>query len=140
TDVERLVHTVVLLVGDLGQRVEPLLDVDVARRAREVSAAGVTDASAALLGDLEDRDALLGVDDERPRRLGPVRIPERQLRHQRLPEACASCLWASPCAAAASTSSSVLPRKPASIARFMRACANGLVATSSASTACRIAR
>src|SRR5215470_20316917 len=40
-DIERLVHDVVLLVGDLGQRVEPGVDPDVTGRAREVSAAGV---------------------------------------------------------------------------------------------------
>src|SRR5690348_314445 len=62
THIERLVHAVVLLVGDLRQRVEPLLDVDVARGAREVSSARVADPSAALLGDLEDREALARLD------------------------------------------------------------------------------
>ena len=66
-DVERLVHDVVLLVGDLGQRVEALLDVDVAGRAREVAAAGVADARAALLGGVEDRQARLALDGQRRR-------------------------------------------------------------------------
>src|SRR5262245_8280297 len=55
TDLERLVHDVVLFVGDLGQRVDALVDPDVARRAREVAAARVPDARAALLRRIEDR-------------------------------------------------------------------------------------
>src|SRR4029079_3854900 len=42
-DVERLVHDVVFFVRDLGERIEAVVDPDVAGRACEVAAAGVTD-------------------------------------------------------------------------------------------------
>src|SRR2546430_12475103 len=78
-DIERLVHDVVLLVGDLGQGVESLVDPDVTGRARQVAAAGVADARAAVLGGVEDRRAARALDGQRAGRARAMRVEKRQL-------------------------------------------------------------
>src|SRR5688572_23732458 len=89
--VEGLVEDVFLFLELLGERREPLLDVDVAGRARAYAAARVADLGTGALGGLQDGRAALDLDADR-RLVGAAE--EGDARHQRPPGGRSAACWA----------------------------------------------